>query len=96
MQTLELNLDIFVEELLKDLHYERDREMEELIQNRVNDIILSAMGMNLDPLLLDYLEYRFPNETNPDFLRLQAIANSPRIQEEILNELEAFRQEMLP
>jgi len=94
-QEFTLNIDVFLNDVLSALGEPENHRLKQRMLKELDKRILNTLGLNMSPLISDYIMGRHPQETDMVFLLGQMINSSPRLQSAVLQCLNDFKQEMV-
>ena len=96
----EFNANIFLDSLIDEMGLQNDDpdkvyDLKMLMLKRMNDVIMEAISLNIEPEVIDAVMSRYGDAEDPVFLLSLLIEYSPGSQFAILEALEKFREQTL-
>ena len=100
MQPKTFDINIFLDEIMAEMHMKNQPEKERLalkesMENQLNQRIMIAVSNNIEGAVIDGIMRSSQDETDADSIFAELIANSPSAQMAILKTLEEFKNQML-
>ena len=89
-------LDDLIREMnLQDSEPEKLEALRQAMSAQMDEVILNAVSMHLEPAVVDYVANEFQDETDSSAIFVELVANSPASQVAIYEALEEFKQQTL-
>ncbi len=100
MENTAFDPEKFLDDLIREMHLQNSKpeKLEALRQAmyaQMNEVILNAVSLHLEPAVIDYVADEFRGETDSSAIFVELVANSPASQVAIYEALEEFRQQTL-